>query len=83
MSRKKAKIEIPRGVFEKVPGSGIYWIRFVGADGKYHREIAGNLSTAKARVEDRRPRGARASCRRSRARQGPRQSPSRCSRSPI
>jgi hypothetical protein len=34
-------------------------------------------------VEDRRPRGARASCRRSRARQGPRQSPSRCSRSPI
>lgn len=31
----------PRGVFEKVPGSGEWWIRYVDATGRYRREKAG------------------------------------------
>jgi integrase len=36
-----------RGVFEKVLGSGVWWIRYVDAQGRYRREKAGTLSTAK------------------------------------
>ena len=36
----------PRGVFEKVPGSGEWWIRFVDASGRFRREKAGSKSTA-------------------------------------
>ena len=36
----------PRGVFEKVPGSGEWWIRYVDANGRYRREKAGSKSTA-------------------------------------
>jgi site-specific recombinase XerD len=36
----------PRGVFEKVPGSGEWWIRYVDASGRYRREKAGSKSTA-------------------------------------
>jgi site-specific recombinase XerD len=36
----------PRGVFEKVPGSGEWWIRYVDAAGRYRREKAGSKSTA-------------------------------------
>ena len=32
-----------RGVFEKIPGSGIFWIRFVDSEGKYRREKIGQL----------------------------------------
>jgi len=35
-----------RGVFEKVPGSGVWWVRYVDADGVYHREKAGTKSQA-------------------------------------
>jgi integrase len=35
-----------RGLFEKVPGSGIWWIRFVDSQGKLHREKAGRKSDA-------------------------------------
>jgi site-specific recombinase XerD len=35
-----------RGIFEKVPGSGVWWIRFVDAAGRYRREKAGTKSTA-------------------------------------
>jgi integrase len=33
---------LPRGIYEKVPGSGMYWIRYTGADGKLHRERGGS-----------------------------------------
>lgn len=45
---------LPKGVFEREPGSKIFSIRFIGADGKMHREIIGSLSAAKAAVERRR-----------------------------
>ena len=35
-----------RGVFEKVKGSGKWWIRYTGADGKRHQETAGRHSDA-------------------------------------
>jgi integrase len=36
----------PRGVYEKVPGSGEHWIRYVDADGRYRREKAGTKGAA-------------------------------------
>ncbi len=36
----------PRGVFEKVPGSGFWWIRYVDAHGKLRRERAPSKSSA-------------------------------------
>jgi integrase len=36
-----------RGIFEKIPGSNIWWIRYVDADGRLRREKAGNKSWAK------------------------------------
>jgi len=47
MATKKSTL--PMGVFEKVPGSGIYWIRFT-AEGKKHREKVGSLAAAKNRL---------------------------------
>jgi len=38
---------LPRGIFERVAGSRVFWIRHVDADGKLHREKAGKLSAAK------------------------------------
>ncbi len=35
-----------RGIFEKVPGSGEWWIRYVDASGRYRREKAGTWSNA-------------------------------------
>jgi integrase len=35
-----------RGVFEKMPGSGDWWIRYVDAQGRYRREKAGTKSAA-------------------------------------
>jgi integrase len=35
-----------RGVFEKVPNSGEWWIRYVDAQGRYRREKAGTWSNA-------------------------------------
>jgi len=35
-----------RGVFEKVPGSGIWWICYFDADGRKRREKAGRKSAA-------------------------------------
>lgn len=35
-----------RGVFEKVPGSGIWWVRYFDADGKKRREKVGRKSDA-------------------------------------
>lgn len=38
----------PRGVFEKVPGSGVWWIRYADATGHIRREKAGTKSVALA-----------------------------------
>lgn len=35
-----------RGIFEKVSGSGVWWVRYVDAQGCYRREKAGTKSTA-------------------------------------
>ena len=37
---------MPRGVWEKVPGSGIWWIHYVDAEGKRRREKAGRKADA-------------------------------------
>lgn len=44
---KQSDGRLPRGIFEKVADSKDYWIRYVDADGKLHREKAGSLSAAK------------------------------------
>jgi integrase len=35
-----------RGIFEKVPGSDVWWIRYTDCDGSYHREKIGSKSAA-------------------------------------
>jgi len=35
-----------RGVFEKIPGSGIWWIRYTDSQGRYRREKAGTKGMA-------------------------------------
>jgi hypothetical protein len=42
--KRNAKI---RGVYEKDRGSGVWWIRFVDAQGRYRREKAGTRATAR------------------------------------
>ena len=44
MSRKDSK---DRGLFERPPGSGIWWIRYYDAQGKDHREKVGPKGLAK------------------------------------
>jgi len=54
-SKPKDKAKLPRGVFEKVPGSGDYWIRFADSSGKIRRQRIGHsLSAARDLVEQRR-----------------------------
>lgn len=36
----------PRGVYERIPGSGVYWIRWHDGEGRRHREKAGTKSAA-------------------------------------
>jgi site-specific recombinase XerD len=43
-SQRSTKRE--RGVFEKQPGSGVWWIRFIDAEGTLRREKAGSKSAA-------------------------------------
>lgn len=35
-----------RGIFEKVPGSGTWWIHWYDAQGRRHREKAGTKSAS-------------------------------------
>ncbi len=37
----------PRGIFEKVHGSKVYWIRYIDAQGRFRREKAGTWSSAR------------------------------------
>ncbi len=36
-----------RGVFERAKGSGIWWTRYLGSDGRIHREKAGTWAAAR------------------------------------
>jgi site-specific recombinase XerD len=47
-------MEAIRGVYEKEPGSGVWWIRWTDSSGKLHREKAGRRSDAKTLVDKRR-----------------------------
>lgn len=42
----KTKNKPVKGVFEKVPGSDIWWIRYADAQGRYRRELAGARGAA-------------------------------------
>jgi integrase len=44
--KQPREIEKVRGVFEKVAGSGIWWIQYFDADGRRRREKAGTRSNA-------------------------------------
>lgn len=44
--KQPQKTKQPRGVFEKVPGSGVWWIRYFDQFGKKRREKAGTKSVA-------------------------------------
>lgn len=44
----------PRGLWERVPGSGVWWIRYRDTDGKLRREIVGRKSDAEALLNNRR-----------------------------
>jgi site-specific recombinase XerD len=46
MSTKKSTSKKVRGVFEKVRGSGIWWIQYFDAEGRRRREKAGRRSDA-------------------------------------
>jgi integrase len=47
--RKKAAKKPPakvKGIFERVPGSGVWWVRYADRAGKIHRETAGTREAA-------------------------------------
>ena len=50
---KKTAERLPRGIYEKVPGSKVYWIHYTDASGQRLREKAGSLSTAKSLLHTR------------------------------
>jgi hypothetical protein len=43
-----------RGIFEKVPGSGEWWIRFTDSASRYRREKAGSFAAARKLLDKRR-----------------------------
>jgi len=43
---RKRQGRAQRGIFEKVPGSGVWWIRYADATGRIRREKAGTWSNA-------------------------------------
>jgi integrase len=44
----------PRGIWERVPGSGVWWVRWRDGDGRLHREKAGSKSIAISLLNKRR-----------------------------
>jgi len=57
MATRKNEAKV-RGVWERIPGSGVYWIRYRDASGKLRREKVGRKGDAidlfRKRTEDRR-----------------------------
>ena len=45
MARKNRR---DRGLFERSAGSGVFWIRYAGPDGREHMEQGGTKSDARA-----------------------------------
>src|ERR1700730_4974207 len=43
-----------RGIYERKPDSGVWWIRWTDSNGKLHREKAGRRSDAKTLIDKRR-----------------------------
>jgi integrase len=43
---KNEETKKTRGVYERVPGSGVWWIRYVDSEGRLRREKAGSRSVA-------------------------------------
>lgn len=54
MAAKKKDSPPPKGLWERIPGSGVWWIRYRDADGKLHRELAGRKSDAESLLLKRR-----------------------------
>jgi hypothetical protein len=52
--QQRTAITAIRGIYEKKPGSGVWWIRWTDSNGKLHREKAGRRSDAKTLVDKRR-----------------------------
>src|ERR1700726_317170 len=46
--------KLPKGIFERSSGSGIFWILYTDRDGQRHREKCGTLKAAKDRLVIRR-----------------------------
>lgn len=45
LQRKRESKKV-RGIYEKVPGSGVWWVRYADATGRIRREKAGTKSAA-------------------------------------
>lgn len=54
MSRQRTSTTSIRGVYERNPGSGVWWIRWTDAHGKLHREKAGRRADAQTLIAKRR-----------------------------
>jgi hypothetical protein len=55
MTNKARKaVENERGLFEKIIGSGVWWIRFTDSQGRYRREKVGRRADAKTLLDKRR-----------------------------
>ncbi len=50
---ERNKEQKTRGVFEKIPGSGVWWVRYIDAEGKLRREKACSKSAAIKLVRNR------------------------------
>lgn len=50
---KNPKTKPPRGIFERLPGSGVYWVRYADGTGRIRREKAGTLGMAKTLLHKR------------------------------
>ncbi len=50
---KKSPVKPIKGVYEKVPGSGVWWIRYADHTGRIRREKAGSRSSATALYQKR------------------------------
>ncbi len=47
VEKKKPAVKVRRGLFEKIAGSGVWWIRYTDGFGTYRREKAGTWAVAK------------------------------------
>lgn len=48
MNGHQDRANLQRGIYERCPGSGVYWIRYADSTGKIRREMAGTRANAKS-----------------------------------